>query len=59
MVRVLALALAFGIASMFMPRPASAQTGKFGIEEATIEDIQSAILQGKLTSTRIVEPEPH
>src|SRR5881296_703692 len=34
---------------------ASAQTAKFRIEEATIEDIQSSILRGELTSTRVVE----
>ena len=33
---------------------ASAQTAKFQIEEATIEDIQAAILRGELTSTRLV-----
>src|SRR5947207_12937600 len=38
-----------------MPELASAQTPKFRIEEATIEDIQSAILRGELTSTRVVQ----
>src|SRR5437016_5183994 len=38
-----------------MPELATAQTPKFRIEEATIEDIQSAILRGELTSTRVVE----
>ena len=55
MVRVPALASAIGIVLMFVPPPASGQAGKFRIEEATIEDIQAAILQGKLTSTRVVE----
>ena len=32
-----------------------AQTAKFRIEEATIEDIQAAILRGDLTSTRVVQ----
>jgi len=32
-----------------------AQTAKFRIEEATIEDIQAAILRGELTSTRVVQ----
>jgi len=38
-----------------MPQLASAQTPKFRIEETTIEDIQSAILRGELTSTRVVQ----
>src|SRR6266446_8837058 len=33
----------------------SAQTAKFQIEEATIEDIHAAILRGELTSTRVVQ----
>jgi amidase len=33
----------------------SAQTAEFRVEEATIEDIQSAILRGELTSTRVVQ----
>ena len=40
---------------LLLPGLASAQTAKFRIEEATIEDIQSAILRGELTSTRVVE----
>src|SRR5437867_1847113 len=40
---------------LLLPGLASAQTAKFRIEEATIEDIQSSILQGELTSTRVVE----
>src|SRR5213593_3095419 len=38
-----------------IPSLASAQTAKFRIEEATIEGIQSAILRGEVTSTRIVQ----
>src|SRR3984893_13058266 len=34
---------------------ASAQTANFQIEEATIEDIQAAVLRGDLTSTRVVQ----
>jgi len=33
----------------------AAQTANFQIEEATIEDIQAAILRGELTSTRVVQ----
>src|SRR5437762_11204632 len=40
---------------LLVPGLASAQTAKFRIEEATIEDIQSAILRGELTSTRVVQ----
>jgi hypothetical protein len=40
---------------MLTPPPVSAQTAKFQIEEATIEDIQAAILRGELTSTRVVQ----
>ena len=40
---------------LLTPTLASAQTAKFRIEEATIEDIQAAILRGELTSTRIVQ----
>jgi hypothetical protein len=32
-----------------------AQTAEFRIEEATIENIQAAILRGELTSTRVVQ----
>src|SRR6266581_4791915 len=39
---------------LLTPPLASAQTAKFRIEEATIEDIQGAILRGELTSTRLV-----
>src|SRR5437773_1152903 len=40
---------------LLVPGLASAQTAKFRIEEATIEDSQSAILRGELTSTRVIE----
>src|SRR5437667_10361749 len=40
---------------LFVSGLASAQTAKLRIEEATIEDIQSSILRGELTSTRVVE----
>src|ERR1043166_9745666 len=49
------LSVVLGILSALMPQLASAQTPKVRIEEATIEDIQSAILRGELTSTRVVE----
>src|SRR5260370_36232453 len=43
------------LASFILLTPlAVAQTAKFPIEEATIEDIQAAILRGELTSTRVV-----
>src|SRR5205814_3862042 len=37
------------------PSLVSAQAAKFRIEEASIEDIQGAIVKGELTSTRIVQ----
>jgi amidase len=40
---------------LLTPSLVSAQTAKFQIEEATIEDIQAAILRGELTSTRVVQ----
>src|SRR5215471_16257921 len=40
---------------LLAPSLASAQTAKFRIEEATVEDIQSAIQRGELTSTRLVQ----
>src|SRR5260370_32034521 len=40
---------------LLTPPPASAQSAKFRIEEATIEDIQAAILRRELTSTRVVQ----
>ena len=45
----------FGILFVLVPPLASGQTAKFRIEEATIENIQSAILRGEVTSTRIVQ----
>ena len=47
------LALASFIA--LTPMPVPAQAANFQIEEATIEDIQAAILRGELTSTRVVQ----
>src|SRR5438132_5166560 len=47
--------LALATFILLMPQLASAQTPKFRIEETTIEDIQSAILRGELTSTRVVQ----
>src|SRR5499427_10785363 len=47
--------LALASLILLTPPLASAETAKFQIEEATIEDIQSAILRGELTSTRVVE----
>ena len=40
---------------LLTPPLVRAQTAKFQIEEATIEDIQAAILRGDLTSTRVVQ----
>jgi Asp-tRNA(Asn)/Glu-tRNA(Gln) amidotransferase A subunit family amidase len=40
---------------VLVPSIASAQTAKFRIEEATIENIQAAIMRGEVTSTRVVE----
>src|SRR5713226_5100077 len=40
---------------LLSPSLVSAQAAKFRIEEATIEDIQAAILRGELTSTRVVQ----
>ena len=40
---------------LLAPSLTSAQTAKFRIEEATIEDIQAAILRRELTSTRVVQ----
>src|SRR5262249_37733590 len=52
MLRQLTLAASLLI---LMPPPVSAQTAKFQVEEATIEDIQAAILRRELTSTRVVQ----
>src|SRR5919108_407692 len=51
MLRQLALALSI----LLTPSLVSAQTANFQIEEATIEDIQAAILRGELTSTQVVQ----
>jgi len=40
---------------LLTPSLVSAETASFRIEEATIEDIQAAILRGELTSTRLVQ----
>src|ERR1700752_4824634 len=40
---------------LLTPSLVTAQPAKFRIEEATIEDIQAAILRGQLTSTRVVQ----
>ena len=55
MVRHLASVAVVGILFILMPRPASGQAAKFQIEEATIENIQAAILRGEVTSTRLVQ----
>src|SRR3954465_15488830 len=47
--------LAFASFLLLAPSLAWAQTGKFRIEETSIEDIQAAIVKGELTSTRIVQ----
>jgi amidase len=47
--------LAFASFILLAPSLVSAETAKFRIEEATIEDIQGAILRGDLTSTRVVQ----
>src|SRR5262245_11561566 len=52
MLRQLTLAASF---AFLMAPPVSAQTATFQVEETTIEDIQAAILQGKVTSTRLVQ----
>ena len=54
MVRKLAFA---SLASFILLAPAlvTAQTASFRIEEATIDDIQSAIMRGELTSTRLLQ----
>src|SRR5207302_10679364 len=40
---------------LLTPSLVSAQTAKFQIEEATVEDIRAGILRGELTSTRVVQ----
>ena len=47
--------LAFAFFMLLAPSLVSAETAKFRVEEATIEDIQAAILRGELTSTRVVQ----
>src|SRR5262245_22021660 len=46
--------LAFASFILLTPSLATAQTEKFQVEEATIEDIQAAILRRELTSTGVV-----
>jgi Asp-tRNA(Asn)/Glu-tRNA(Gln) amidotransferase A subunit family amidase len=56
--RVATLAMiASSVAALLTPGPrlAAPHTATFQIEEATIEDIQSAILKGDLTSTQVVQ----
>src|SRR5262245_60446017 len=52
MLRQLAFVSSFIV---LMPPLVSAQTAKFKVEEATIEDIQSAILRRELTSVQVVQ----
>jgi amidase len=47
--------LALASLTLLTPSMVSAQTASFQIEEATIEDIQAAVLRGELTSTRVVQ----
>jgi amidase len=47
--------LALAAIVLLTPALASAQTAKFHIEEATIEDIQTAILKREVTATQIVQ----
>jgi len=47
--------LAFASFIVLAPSLASAQRATFQIEEATIDDIQAAILKRELTSTRVVQ----
>ncbi|MEE8160418.1 MAG: hypothetical protein V3T61_02145, partial [Acidobacteriota bacterium] len=51
---VLSLALAMLVTFISAPGPALGQT-RFRLEEATIADLQAAILRGELTSTRVVQ----
>jgi amidase len=47
--------LAFASFILLAPSLVSAETAKFRVEEATIEDIQGAILRGEVTSTQVVQ----
>jgi len=47
--------LAFASFILLAPSLVPAQAAEFQIEEATIDDIQAAILRGELTSTRVVQ----
>ena len=46
--------LALALLILLAPSLASAQTTRFQVEEATIADIQGAILRRELTSTQVV-----
>jgi amidase len=50
-----ACALVLGIAVAAAPAAGASGRGDFRVEEATIEEIQSAILRRKVTTTEIVE----
>src|SRR5690349_7378139 len=54
MLRQLGFAASFVLLAL-APSLISAAPAKFKIEEATIEDIQSAIQKGELTSTQVVQ----
>jgi amidase len=47
--------MAFASFILLTPLLAPAHTAEFRVEEATIEDIQAAILRGDLTSTQVVQ----
>ena len=55
MLRQSASAAAFILFALLAPSLIAAQPQKFQIEEATIETIQSAIIKGEVTSTRVVQ----
>src|SRR5688572_27123916 len=54
-IRIPTLALALVGILLVPPRPNAGRAVAFQIEEATIEDIQAAILRKEVTSTRVVE----
>jgi amidase len=53
-VRLIALLFVLGLAGILSRATAASTTGTFHVEEATISDIQSAILAKKLTATGLV-----
>jgi len=55
MLRQLAFAASSIVLALLAPSLIAAQPQKFQIEEATIETIQSAIIKGEVTSTRVVQ----